>query len=455
MREVNFFLNIAKLLKEKKYNISFISFFQPGNKLIKSNGFKCYDLYEYIKPLTNDSNVIFDYYDINNVHQLIQHEKLTFGIKSDNKLKNKFKKYLFATESIIQDLKNDNNIQKQIIFQELGGFIAPLSLYFVSKKNNIKHIFYEPSFFKSRLLFIEDKLSSHVVLEKQKEIKSEVLDYLNKLKKEKNIAIPDKDRHHFKDMSFSKIINGDNISKYSKKIYYKYVRLAKQEYDKISNHVIRNIKMFINRKRISKYYCELKDLQNSKYFFFPFHVPLDYALTIRSPKYLDQIQTIYKIVKYLPTNYKLALKEHPAGIGAYNKKTIKNLLEKCKNVKLLNPNINSHLVSENSEAIITINSKVGAEALVSSKTVISLGDSFYSNSSLINYIDDIVELKNMLHEVVFKKQINEKGNVKIFFQNLWDSTYPGELYNNDKKNINNFTMSTINFINDKYQRKPE
>ena len=40
MREVRFFLEVADILDSKNIGVSFISFFQPGNKLIKDRGYK-------------------------------------------------------------------------------------------------------------------------------------------------------------------------------------------------------------------------------------------------------------------------------------------------------------------------------------------------------------------------------------------------------------------------------
>jgi len=285
-----------------------------------------------------------------------------------------------------------------------------------------------------------------MITEKICEINPKVENYLINLKKENKIAIPDKDKHHFRDMSFEKIINNDNIKKYLNKIYYKYIKFQKQEYDKINNHIYRNVKMLFNRKSIAKYYSDLEDIKNIDYYFFPFHVPLDYALTIRSPQYLDQIKTVRKIAKILPSNHFIVVKEHPAGIGAYDKLTVQQLLEDCSNLIFLNPNINSHLVTENAVAVITINSKVGAEALVKSKTIFSLGDSFYNNSSFVYSLNNIEELKLKLEEINQLNKNFDDNILKLFFQNLWDSSYPGELYQNEESNIEEFTHSIHKFI---------
>ena len=59
----------------------------------------------------NDSNKVLEFseYGITNENELLQHEKLTFGISNIEVLKDKFKKYLNTINVIIKAIENNNN----------------------------------------------------------------------------------------------------------------------------------------------------------------------------------------------------------------------------------------------------------------------------------------------------------------------------------------------------------
>ena len=60
-RDVNFFLNIAKQIEAKsEEEVSFISFYEPGNKKINKAGFKVYNLYDYVQRKSNDIDFSYD-----------------------------------------------------------------------------------------------------------------------------------------------------------------------------------------------------------------------------------------------------------------------------------------------------------------------------------------------------------------------------------------------------------
>ena len=72
-RDVNFFLKIAKQIKAKsEREVSFISFYEPGNKKINKAGFKVYNLYDYVKNKSND--IDFSDYLISDIKDFTLHE---------------------------------------------------------------------------------------------------------------------------------------------------------------------------------------------------------------------------------------------------------------------------------------------------------------------------------------------------------------------------------------------
>ena len=443
-REAIFYLNIAKQIKKQDENIDikFISFFQPYNQIIEDSGFEVFDIY---KNLSNKNNYnVIEYenrFNIDNINKKTIHEKVTFGAYNSKKLQNKFCQYLQTLDKYLISLMSKyTNIS---VYQELGGFIAPLSLYYASRKNNIEHIFFEPAFFKGRLHFAKNSLEPIEIKEIGSKVLPEVEKYLKNSLLNKEVVIPDKDKHHFKDMGISKIFNNANIKKIYEKLYYKYIKKQRQEYEHIGNHISRYLKMFINRKRSGKLYSKFDSNMEEKFIYFPFHVQLDYSLTIRSLEYLNQLALVEYVAQLLPANINLLIKEHPASIGGFEYSRLKVILTKYDNVKLIFPTENSYNIINKSIGILTINSKTGAEALVSGKEVIVLGSAFYKDFKNVHKVDKLNKLELAINNTINRKYRNEY-NHDYLFNDIWIKSHPIELYKNDIDNINKVTRAILN-----------
>lgn len=445
MREVVFFANIASLLREDGYNIAFLTFYEPGDAYLQARGFKVFSLHKEtakgIRDLSEDS--IRDYekkYGIENLRHLLIHEKLTFNRYDETKLLSKALNYLDYFEKIIQD----NEIR--IFMQELGGFIAPLTLFYAAQAHNVKHIFFEPAMYKGRIFFNLNTLDVDLFADSApKEGTAQfVKDYIEKYYSEKTVVVPDKDKHLFMDMSLRKLVNKRNLEKLWYKVYNKYIKREEEEYNAILNHIQRALRTYFNRKSIGKYYKPF--YSEEKYVYFPFHVPLDIQLTVRSREYLDQLFVVSLIADFLPVGYKLYIKEHPVGTGAYSAQQIKQLL-KNENVVFLNPHTNSADIIKNADFIITINSKVGAEALMQNKKVIVLGTPYYKGFGVTADIAGLLQLKKVLVNLYkYAKEDISEEKLNSFFYKVYQSCFQGELYLNTEKNIDDFKESIKKYI---------
>ncbi len=443
-RDALFFLKIAEILTQKNYSISFLAFHEPGITLIRKHGFTVSCITQYLekgnfKLDRMNINEVENTYNIKNIRNFIKHEKLTFGYVKEDKLIEKAIMYLHGIKKWALDKKPD------IVIQELGGFIAPLSLYYVAKSEKIRHIFLEPMMFKGTLGMVEDTIEYSLPklietgLSSQIEV-DRVKAYIDEYNKNHNIIIPAKDRHHFSDATVSKIINTINLKKVTKKIWNKYILGAHQEYDFIFNHFKVQICRLINRKILKKYYFYKysNDKYTNRILYYPLHVPLDFQLTVRSPEWLNQIQLLEFIADSLPYGVELWIKEHPASIGAYSKSELKKLIKK-NNVRILEPMINSWDLINKCAATITINSKVGAEALMQNKPVFVLGEPFYAQAKNVIKVNSYLELANELQQF-FKKEIDnayEKLDNQEFFLRMHQLSFVGELYDNSVQNITN------------------
>jgi hypothetical protein len=411
MRDVEFFVKTAHEIKKnyKNYDVKFISFFQPGNKIIIKNGFECFNIYEKVNIKNYKISEVEQYqeeFKIKNMHKFTVHEKLTNETYNHEYLLKKTMSYLDNLNKYFQDQIYKYSKKKIILYQELGGFIAQLSLYHVCMKLGIKHVFFEPSFFKGRLHNVFNSLRPIQIpndLSKFK-INENVLNYIADVTKDKSIVIPEKDKHHFLDMGLKKAFRFDNFKKMMRKVIYKYVKFEKQEFEHIWITAKRLLVMLKNRKLNSLIYSKFnKDLMKKHYIYFPFHVEIDYSLTIRSTEYLNQLSLVEYITQILPPSIYLYVKEHPASIGGFDNKNLKRLVKQNSNLKIIHPKVNNFDVLNKAKAVITINSKAGAESILLDKEVIVFGDAIYSNSKLVTFVDNIKSLEEKIILIIKKK----------------------------------------------------
>ena len=137
----------------------------------------------------------------------------------------------------------------------------------------------------------------------------------------KTRVVPKKDAHYFNDLTFWKFLNKRNVLSISKKIYYRHFLRMDFEYKYVWVFIRRSIGALFNKLFFRRRYKDVDFLQEKakqvECFFFPLHVKLDFSLTVRSPKNLDQINVINQICELIGERGVLFVKEHPASSGAY------------------------------------------------------------------------------------------------------------------------------------------
>ena len=440
-----FFGAISKKLQDNNLNSIVITFHESSINELTKNKVKFYNIFDYIRRINSfninkDFDALMDKYQITCPHLLFSHEKAYFNIKSDQILKVKFYNYLKALELIFEDIKKQYT--DITIVQETGGFASIISTFYLSQYLNIPHYFVEPSIFRGRLFYIKNSINSKRIQNKSKvTLDKELMDYLNKIRESKKIVIPKKDVGQYQ-TPLKKFFNLHNLKRFFQKLADKYLYNKQEEFNHIGHHVTSHINKVINKFLFRNDYQEIP---SSRFLYFPFHVPMDMALTIRTPEYFDQYTLLDFLAKNIPKEYKLAVKEHPAQIGSLDRNRLRNLLTYNENIVLLRSSINTYDILEKASMLITINSKSGAEALLSGKKLLVIGDAFYNTSDIATYENHLKLIPNTILEIL-KSNPPQEENVVEYFQNVWDSSCPGELYELGEININTFTNSLIESI---------
>ena len=429
--QTKFWIDISLKLKFLKRESLIICFDTESQKLLLKKNVKHF----FIKSKINDDNnilqQIFNKYNSINYKTILKHEEIFYGKRNYFKVLKKFLTYVIQ----IEDLFLSFNDKKITIIQELSGFSSSLSLYFVSKKFRYNNYFIEPSFFDGRFHMTLNTLMCNPVANNKISEDTNILKIVNKIKNLKKIIIPKKDASHFLN-PFNKIFNLINIARFFEKLFKKFFLNIQYDFDEIFRYSLSFLKNLINYFFLYFFYSRVIK-KNRVYHYFPLHVPNDFALTLRSPIYLNQIDLIKRLLKKIPKNEFLYIKEHPARIGALNFIDAFKILRKYNNLKILYPSINSYEILENCKSAITINSKTGYEALIMNKPLFVFGESYYKKLSFVSYCN--------LNNINLNRTKNITQNMlNEFFKKLYYKTFDGQLYHLEKKNINIFVKSINN-----------
>jgi hypothetical protein len=446
-REVEFFSESAKqfVASGEAGAARFISFYEPGDNDLQKAGWPVVRFYDELdRTPARDLDETIKYFAIKDraeFDHLLTHEFLTFGLKDREALKEKFIRYLWTADRVLQDIIESEKGREVVVCEELGGFVACFAVFYAARRLKLQHVFFEPSFFKGRVLAVWNSLSTR---RPKSDFAGKILDvcrdYLKNTREKRTMVIPKKDQHHFVDMTVKKIVNSRNMRQLSAKIVNKYARGKRFEFNHIANHTTRSLRMFMNRKRRTSLYDPKLENAGKGFVYFPLHVELDYALTVRSPLYLDQVALLKEIATSLPPGVKLVAKEHPASVGGFDHKRLVDLVKNQKNFVFLHPSINTYAILEKAGCVVTINSKVGAEALLMAKTVLVLGDSFYASSEIVRPVKNRAELPAMIADVLKSEPVVPIDKIERFFASVWEDSFEGELYVMNAENIRRFTQ---------------
>lgn len=433
--QTNFWMKICSLLNE--YDCDVLCF--DSESLKKNKNIKLIDCtYKSKKINFKLIKSFLKKYKINNLKKVLKHEILYFGKRNNSVLLKKLIYYLYIIELQI----NVRDKDKLIIFQELGGFAPNLALYYFCKLHNIQHFFIEPSFFSGRFHVVENGYKNFQTHIKYNEIGSiELKKLLKNIVETKSQVIPKKDISHF-NLPIKKFFRFQNFFRFFYKLFCKNFL----NYEFVFYQDLKVIKLYLDE--IFQYLnlkSEYRKNLPKKFVYFPLHVPNDVALTLREPLFQNQLKIIDQLCMYFQDNndaYHVCVKEHPARVGALQ---LKKILERNKNLVILDPKLNNFDIFKKASLVFTINSKAGYEAILLGSKVISFSDSFYSNYKMSFGPINPNNLKNFN----LRDFLNFKNNIsnEEFFRKIFENTNLGDLYFEEEKNLIYFSQSIKKIIN--------
>jgi hypothetical protein len=437
--QTDFWLDVADSLRGEGTTCVFLSFDDRSTDMIRARGFEVHGPggVHRAKPLNEaEFRAALTKFGVEDPAYWLGHERVTFGLSDQNALRERFVNYLELADRVCAEQKARGTVA---MVQEVGGFVCVIASYFAARRHGIDNWFIEPSFFRGRLFFTRNTFSAPEPRTGVAAASEEVRGYLQRTLAGRHIVVPLKDKHHYSAVT-RKIFNRRNSLRLVQKIIDKHLLGKHQEFGHIGHHVRTHLRMLASSLRLRSHYSQLADL--GRFVYFPFHVPADMALTIRAPAYLDQLALIDQLARQLPAGVQLAVKEHPAMIGAMDARRLIGILGANPNLVLLNPSCNNYDVLGRAELVVSVNSKSGAEALLAGTPVIALGDSFYRTSGLVHLADSPAIASATISRLLANaKEVPDLPSTEAFFQRVWESSYPGELFVASPDNARLFSHS--------------
>lgn len=446
--QTEFWVKIADQLQAKGFGTAFIAFDDESREILENANHLTYTLgkqeIDQECRLNSEPLNYIESFGVENINFWLGHEKSAFGVFDEKVQLNKLAACLRLADQALTQLNSKYESVEMI--QELGGFLSVIGSYFAARKHQVNNWFVEPAFFRGKLFFLKNTFSAQKIsIDSTLPLSEETENYINDTLSSGAIVIPKKDKHQYS-KAFKKIMNIKNFKRLGEKLINKYLLRKHFEFGHLRHHVLTHMKMLVNSSRLKKHYTNLNELND--FLYYPLHVPGDMALTLRSPEYFDQLALIEYIARNLKSGQVLAIKEHPAMIGSMHCGRLLQLLKENQSIKLLNPEINNFKVLKACSAVVSVNSKSGAEAALLGKRVFVLGDTFYTEAPIVKRVKSLHALSAQLRclDSTDTSLVPERDVINNYFENVWRQCYPGELYVAEAKNCEVFTQSLLDVM---------
>jgi len=138
---------------------------------------------------------------------------------------------------------------------------------------------------------------------------------------------------------------------------------------------------------------------NQSYVYFPLHAQPEISLMVWARYLTDQPAVVRNVAQSLPAGMELYVNEHPYMNGA-RRSGYYDRLRRLPNVRILPRSVNSSRVMDDAEAVVTISSTAGLEALVRGVPVLALGRPGYRKLHMVHTLDGYEELTETLVDAV-------------------------------------------------------
>jgi len=161
------------------------------------------------------------------------------------------------------------------------------------------------------------------------------------------------------------------------------------------------------------------------FIFLPLQVHDDVQVLVHSPLVSHMRELVRICLSALPAGYSLVVKEHPAEVGRYSFTAEPELSQEGCLIVLAKANV--YALIRKAQAVVTLNSTVGVEALTFYKPVVTLGNALYGGRGITIDVRSLDELPQALEKAVDWRPDKELVD-KFLYLLLFKYLYRGDFH---------------------------
>lgn len=346
----------------------------------------------------------------------LMHERTNSGITA-SAAQEKFWRRFLAIHRLLTPLAGAT------VAQELGGFAPNLALHAWCHHSGTPELVCEPAPFPGRLLFSRNRfLVDLSAIRPTAADAAAGVAWRDAFLSRPAILMPEKDRLFFRAAGIGKILSGDFQKRVWRKVARRFVLRQREEFAGLSVQFREQLLRLVRSRALRRDYA-LPTAQRP-YIYYPLHVPWDVQLTFRCQACFDQPALLERLIAALPSDWQVVTKEHPAAIGSYPVGPLRRLVHGGRLV-LAPPHLNSLELARGARAVVTVNSKVGFEAVCAGLPVVTMGPSFYRGLGATHDVDGA---EAAVAAAVAGVTAPDEARIARMLATAWAATVPGDLY---------------------------
>lgn len=196
-------------------------------------------------------------------------------------------------------------------------------------------------------------------------------------------------------------------------------------------------------------YDEVSEIDLGTALLFPLHFEPEATLYYFSPDFSEQLNVIQQILKYMPLDCHLVVKEHPCQQGKLLTREYQKLQQRNSNLFYLKGSEDNRKLIKRAKAIITIAGTAGFEALVMGKPVFVMGNVYYDKHPSVMKIKAFFEIRDWFQKGLKKSSSQELTSE--YLAKLLHIAHPGYYAGHQaasEKNYQNFRDAVVKGIED-------
>ena len=437
----HFFKALVKLFADDGAKITIAvdsGFSRSQNKLDEVKDAPIYEFSSYFKGHETDKDILARYADFNlNAALLSDFERAhAYNIWGENTSVQYFDRLKSALLSFYEEIFDKHDIDA-ILYENVSNSLAHFAL-FVAQLKGKSYLGIGGSRLPGRFSVTSDPLNDNSIekafnaiktgaLVPDQETRQWVRDYISKIE----TTVPDYMKINGLDQIavFSRYVRWDRVAKMAALV--RHAGDSRTDAFQIGNPFLTHIALFrrnlarrMRASRVRKLYQS--PVSGERFLLYPLHFHPESSTSILAGTYLDEYEVIRNIAFNLPEGLRLYVKDHMSA-WAYPNLDFYRRIRALPNVRLMPPDAPTKQLIKESEAVITLTSTVGYEALLLNRRVFLYGEVFYAFHKGVSRVENPARLHGFLRDQLARPVDWDDEYNEDFVCAYHMSTLPGQL----------------------------